>query len=949
MNAIQGSKSADNIDTVDETVFTSSFNAMTLPQHAAIATVATAVNDGNEGSADANTDANTAPLAATSATSAASNTSSASNEAGSQAPTATGTNSNGSGDTVGAFAFDHGNRRNLNSRDGQDSHVNVDATPIEDAATNANASAHSHSHSHPLQQEQSPAMNTNYTNDTNGANTNFANSTNPTTATSTANNVGNINNMNNMNNMSNMSNMSNISNISNISNMDKTGMTVVHPVDPVVPASQVPITAAASTDSPWIMGGTNTRPISHLHQLSQSLHSHTNASASAHNNNANVSTSTRPSSAFTANQRVEIGMRVRETPSPLSTPSTAPEIPSNPNHLPNIPLLNPTNHSDNINSIHGNHNNTTTQTHNQTQPQQQSMHSNDHVKSKYEDKLSNLGLTHPSEPVESVLAAACASIGFDIVEMWLRTGPKTHQLIHSHLRYSALDDTTRTALVDVYYGDNAPNRAHKLSPALCKKARANNNIVWVTAQTYYGAQALKCSLSGVLSAVAVPICHEESQTNMTVIYFSMKRATMQPVASEFLIHMSLAAAIVSVNIFDHDLIQQQPQHPHQYHEDEIHDYSSLPTNKIDGYQLRDSQDTSCNFDGDSAASGSSLSHTASYAAMEHKYNSMNVRAQLSQNMQPSLQHQLQHQQTSSRSLKQSSQIYHNHNNATIATSIERNQQTIGSSKEVQSVVTLPTDLHQDMEARTRSNSLTNVPPNISTNVITNTAQTQHEYSITGAHMNVNWNDLRNVEYLTDGGNNWIHTAVMNNQPVVIKQLKPEVHDVVSAMDEIEGELRIHSQLDHRNIVSLHGAGHDRNGARFLVLERLDGGTLSQMMGHDTRIRDRRRRFFRKKEKIPYVDVLKYAQQIAAALDYLHRNAIEGSMIIHRDLKPDNIGTYTSCIYVCSFFLPIIFIIFHACVMSLTNLNFLFYYRFHTGQNSQDFGLWIIYNCTRLFP
>ena len=92
-----------------------------------------------------------------------------------------------------------------------------------------------------------------------------------------------------------------------------------------------------------------------------------------------------------------------------------------------------------------------------------------------------------------------------------------------------------------------------------------------------------------------------------------------------------------------------------------------------------------------------------------------------------------------------------------------------------------------------------------------------------------------------------------------------------------------------NIVTLLGAGFDRKGKRFIVMERLDGGTLSQLFGYTTRIRDRRRHFFRKKKKLPYLTVLKYAQQIAAAVDYLHRNAIEGSMILHRDLKPDNIG------------------------------------------------------------
>lgn len=103
-------------------------------------------------------------------------------------------------------------------------------------------------------------------------------------------------------------------------------------------------------------------------------------------------------------------------------------------------------------------------------------------------------------------------------------------------------------------------------------------------------------------------------------------------------------------------------------------------------------------------------------------------------------------------------------------------------------------------------------------------------------------------------------------------------------------------MDHPNIVGLLGAGLTSKGVRFVVLERLDGGTLTQMLGYDTRIRDRRRRFWRKKP-LPYLDVLNCARAIASALNYCHQGAIPGSMILHRDLKPDNIGTYLFCFIV----------------------------------------------------
>jgi serine/threonine protein kinase len=99
---------------------------------------------------------------------------------------------------------------------------------------------------------------------------------------------------------------------------------------------------------------------------------------------------------------------------------------------------------------------------------------------------------------------------------------------------------------------------------------------------------------------------------------------------------------------------------------------------------------------------------------------------------------------------------------------------------------------------------------------------------------------------------------------------------------------VHARLSHPNIVNLIGAGLTSRGVRFIVLERLDGGTLTQMLGYDTRIRDRRRRFWRKKP-FSYADVLNCAMCIANAMTYCQEEAIPDCMVLHRDLKPDNIG------------------------------------------------------------
>lgn len=140
-------------------------------------------------------------------------------------------------------------------------------------------------------------------------------------------------------------------------------------------------------------------------------------------------------------------------------------------------------------------------------------------KSLYHDRLFH----QASAAVEAVLSASCEVMGFDIAEMWLRTGPKTHQLTNSHLRPTALEDSVRKELVDVYYGEKSSERTHRLSPALCKRAKDANDVVWVTAHTQTGEEALRCSISNVRTAVAVPVCHEASNTNITIIYFSIRR------------------------------------------------------------------------------------------------------------------------------------------------------------------------------------------------------------------------------------------------------------------------------------------------------------------------------------------------------------------------------------------------------------------------------------------
>jgi hypothetical protein len=78
-------------------------------------------------------------------------------------------------------------------------------------------------------------------------------------------------------------------------------------------------------------------------------------------------------------------------------------------------------------------------------------------------------------------------------------------------------------------------------------------------------------------------------------------------------------------------------------------------------------------------------------------------------------------------------------------------------------------------------------------------------SVTGAKLDLQWRELRNVEYLTDGGNSWIHTAILDGKTVVVKTLKPECQDLVLAINEIEselGECKSGRNLNHASYLAL---------------------------------------------------------------------------------------------------------------------------------------------------
>jgi len=103
--------------------------------------------------------------------------------------------------------------------------------------------------------------------------------------------------------------------------------------------------------------------------------------------------------------------------------------------------------------------------------------------------------------------------------------------------------------------------------------------------------------------------------------------------------------------------------------------------------------------------------------------------------------------------------------------------------------------------------------------------------------------------------------------VAIKVLPALLAGDPARRERFEREARAVSALNHPHICTLHDIGN-QDGVDFLVLEHLEGETVAERL---------------KRGPIPIEQVLRYAAQIADALDKAHRKGV-----IHRDLKPGNV-------------------------------------------------------------
>src|SRR5882762_3561659 len=103
--------------------------------------------------------------------------------------------------------------------------------------------------------------------------------------------------------------------------------------------------------------------------------------------------------------------------------------------------------------------------------------------------------------------------------------------------------------------------------------------------------------------------------------------------------------------------------------------------------------------------------------------------------------------------------------------------------------------------------------------------------------------------------------------VAIKVLPQHLSAQPEVRARFEREAKTISSLNHPNICALFDVGREGD-VDFIVMELVEGGTLTERVHRGP---------------LPPAELLRYATQIADALDRAHRAGV-----IHRDLKPGNI-------------------------------------------------------------
>ncbi|MDB4966552.1 MAG: pkn3, partial [Myxococcales bacterium] len=129
---------------------------------------------------------------------------------------------------------------------------------------------------------------------------------------------------------------------------------------------------------------------------------------------------------------------------------------------------------------------------------------------------------------------------------------------------------------------------------------------------------------------------------------------------------------------------------------------------------------------------------------------------------------------------------------------------------------------------------------------------------------------RLLERLGQGGMGTVYRAThtLMDKPVAVKILRAELATDAEAVARFHREARSASRLDHDHCIRVTDFGQSDDGLLFLVMELLDGHSLS---------------YVTRRGPVPAARAAAIGVAIAEALAHAHEAGI-----IHRDLKPDNV-------------------------------------------------------------
>lgn len=128
-----------------------------------------------------------------------------------------------------------------------------------------------------------------------------------------------------------------------------------------------------------------------------------------------------------------------------------------------------------------------------------------------------------------------------------------------------------------------------------------------------------------------------------------------------------------------------------------------------------------------------------------------------------------------------------------------------------------------------------------------------------------------LEKLREGGMGAVYRVrhLLLDEPRVIKVLRTASGDDPHARERFLREAQLARRLSHRNVVVLHDLGAARPGTYFMVLELVDGPSLSDVLETG--------------RLLPVGVLLDVAAQALDGLAYLH-----AAGIVHRDVSPENV-------------------------------------------------------------